>query len=944
MKILYVEDNPLDADLTARVLNKDIQDVKLEITDRIENAWRSINSNKEPFDIILIDLILPDGNGIDLLARLRENHLMVPVIMMAGTSDEEIAIAALKSGASDYIVKNGSYLKTIVSVIEKTLYKNVSNKDGQFRSIRMLYAERNPMDIDLTYRHMNRFAPYIRMDSVHTADEAMDYIYPLDGENQYDVIMLDYRLPGKTGLELLEDLRKDEAFNIPVIIVTGQGDQEAVLKAHQLGAIDYLIKTPGYLFQLPIMIENAYHQAQLNREHEALQRSEHLFRLLAENAGDMIYRMVIKPTVKFEYISPALEDVLGYAAEELYRDPKMLYKIIHPDDQYILTPIANGAYTSREMLSVRMFRKDGNLVWVEQRNVYIRNEKGEIEAIEGIARDVTEQRKADAERRVLLEETRRRVEELEAVNKALIASRAAESMEGILTELLQQTLSFLSLDAGIAWIFSSDTVEVQWRFSTGWITDYEQKLCEDCFKDFEAYINIKENRFISVLPDNIQQIFLENGNKDAAESTGIWIPILANKRIIGALFIFVPAEVQIKQDDFHLLETLANITGTATHRIQLFEQTQNQLRRLTALRVVDAAISSSLDLKVIFNVLIEHVISELKIDAAAVLLFNQVTKTLDYASGSGFKDQNLAETKVYVGESVAGMAVIDQKVVVMKNPEEHVWLKRNLLFISQGFQSYIAVPLISKGNVKGVLELYNYHSLPADIEWMNFLKTLSNQVAIALDNAELFDSLQRSNVELSLAYDATIVGWSSALELRDRETKGHSTRVTDMTITLAQTMGITADDLIHVRRGALLHDIGKMGIPDAILNKPGPLTEEEWEIMRMHPVYAYNLLSSIEFLQPALDIPYSHHERFDGSGYPRGLKGKTIPMAARIFAVIDVWDALCSDRPYREAWPEEKVLKYIVDQREVQFDPEVVRQFLEMRINGHADWKYLLDF
>jgi putative nucleotidyltransferase with HDIG domain len=406
----------------------------------------------------------------------------------------------------------------------------------------------------------------------------------------------------------------------------------------------------------------------------------------------------------------------------------------------------------------------------------------------------------------------------------------------------------------------------------------------------------------------------------------------------------VPAEMQIKQDDFHLLETLANITGTATHRIQLFEQTQNQLRRLTALRVVDAAISSSLDLKVIFNVLIEHVISELKIDAAAVLLFNPVTKTLDYASGSGFKNQNLTDTKVYIGESVAGMAVIDQKVVIMKNPKEHPWLARNLLFVSQGYESYIAVPLISKGKVKGVLELYNYHSLPADIEWMNFLKTLSNQVAIALDNAELFDSLQRSNIELSLAYDATIVGWSSALELRDRETKGHSTRVTDMTIALAQKMGISPEDLIHVRRGALLHDIGKMGIPDGILNKPGPLTEEEWEIMRMHPVYAHNLLSPIEFLQPALDIPYAHHERFNGSGYPRGLKGKTIPMAARIFAVVDVWDALCSDRPYREAWPEEKVLKYIVDQREIQFDPDVVHQFIEMRIDGNNEWKHLLNF
>ncbi|MBI9051279.1 MAG: response regulator [Anaerolineaceae bacterium] len=944
MKILYVEDNPLDADLTARVLEKDIPDVEIQIMDRIESAWRNINDSKHPFDLILIDLILPDGNGIDLLARLRENHFRIPIIMMAGTSDEEIAIAALKSGANDYIVKNGSYLKTIVSVIDKTLYKSMATKDGQFRSIRLLYAERNPMDIDLTYRHMNRFAPYIRMDSVHTAEEALEYIYPLDGENAYDVLMLDYRLPGKSGLQLLEELQADEAFDIPVIIVTGQGDQDAVLKAHQLGAIDYLIKTPGYLFQLPIMIENAYHQAQLIREHHALQRSEHLFRLLAENAGDMIYRISIKQNPGFEYISPAVEEVLGYSAEEMYAQPELVYNVVHPDDQYVFASMFEGEIDAKEAIVFRMFHKDGTLVWIEERNVYIRDSDGEIEAIEGIARNVTEQRKADAERRVLLEETRRRVEELETVNQILIVSRAANSMEEMFSKLLDQALSFMSLETGIVWIFSTEMNKIQWYSTQGWLSNFEAELCNNAFTYFNEFIQENQTQRISVFSEEIRKLFGKHEKSDALDAGGLWLPIIANKKYIGALLLFVPGEIQVKQNDIQLLETLASITGTAAHRIQLFDQTQNQLQRLTALRVVDAAISSSLDLKVIFNVLIEHVISQLRIDAVAVLLFNPVTKLLDYASGSGFKTQDVSGITVNVGESVAGLSVIEQKVIILKNPAEHPWLKRNLLFTNHGFQSYIAVPLISKGTVKGVLELYHNQSLPADIEWMNFLKTLSNQVAIALDNAELFDSLQRSNIELSLAYDATIVGWSKALELRDRETKGHSMRVTDMTITLAQKMGISSEELIHVRRGALLHDIGKMGIPDAILNKPGPLTEEEWEIMRMHPVYAHDLLSPIEFLKPALVIPYGHHERYNGSGYPRGLKGKTIPMAARVFAVIDVWDALCSDRPYREAWPEEKVLQYILDQREIQFDSEIVRQFLEMRIEGNPELNQMLTF
>jgi putative nucleotidyltransferase with HDIG domain len=243
---------------------------------------------------------------------------------------------------------------------------------------------------------------------------------------------------------------------------------------------------------------------------------------------------------------------------------------------------------------------------------------------------------------------------------------------------------------------------------------------------------------------------------------------------------------------------------------------------------------------------------------------------------------------------------------------------------------YFAVPLIAKGQVKGVLEIFNRHSIGSDPEWLDFLETLAGRAAIAIDNISLFDSLQRSNVELTLAYDATIEGWARALELRDRETKGHSQRVTEMTLQLASSLGLTESELEHTRRGTLLHDIGKMGVPDQILNKPGPLTDQEWEIMRQHPIYAYNMLTPIAYLRPALDIPYCHHEKWDGSGYPRGLAGEQIPLTARIFAVVDVWDALRSDRPYRPAWTEKKALQYIIDEAGKHFDPKVVKEFLKI--------------
>ena len=202
------------------------------------------------------------------------------------------------------------------------------------------------------------------------------------------------------------------------------------------------------------------------------------------------------------------------------------------------------------------------------------------------------------------------------------------------------------------------------------------------------------------------------------------------------------------------------------------------------------------------------------------------------------------------------------------------------------------------------------------------------------DRERAMTDLEASHEALTQAYDSTLEGWVRALDLRDRETEGHTQRVTRLTLELARRMGIPEEDLVHLRRGALLHDIGKIGIPDSVLKKPGPLDEDEWTLMRQHPVWAHEMISSVEFLRPALDIPYCHHERWDGTGYPRGLSGDSIPLAARVFAVVDVWDALRSDRPYSEAWSEDRVLEHLREQSGAQFDPAVVEKFLAMLAEG----------
>jgi len=331
------------------------------------------------------------------------------------------------------------------------------------------------------------------------------------------------------------------------------------------------------------------------------------------------------------------------------------------------------------------------------------------------------------------------------------------------------------------------------------------------------------------------------------------------------------------------------------------------MKHLDALRKIDQAIIGSFDLDVTLNIILENLLAQLEVDAAVVLRYQADQQSLQFVQERGFQTTALQYTDLRLGEGYAGKAGLQRKQIFIPDLKQAEGLINELpQFKKEGFVSYYGVPLIVKGNLVGVLEIFNRSPLDPDNEWVNFLQMLAGQVAIAIDNITLFNDLQRSHVDLTLAYDATIEGWAQALELKDMETEGHSRRVVQLTMELAGRTGIRGKELAHIRRGALLHDIGKMGVPDSIIQKPGKLNDEEWQIMKQHPVFAYEWLSRIEYLQPALDIPYYHHEKWDGSGYPRGLEGEQIPLAARIFAIVDVWDALRSDRPYRKAWSKEK--------------------------------------
>jgi PAS domain S-box-containing protein len=363
----------------------------------------------------------------------------------------------------------------------------------------------------------------------------------------------------------------------------------------------------------------------------------------------------------------------------------------------------------------------------------------------------------------------------------------------------------------------------------------------------------------------------------------------------------------------------------------LVAQLERRVQHMQALRRVDMAITNAVDVGLALDIFLEQVQTLLAVDAAGVLLFDERARTLQPAAARGFDAEPARSTFVGLGEALAGFAALEQRTVYVHDLQrEQRWGSVVAPASQQGFQAYWAVPMLTKGQLQGVIELYATRAFVPEPQWYEFLETFADQGAIAVESALLFRSLERSNAELQLAYEKTIAGWAYALDLKDEETAGHSQRVTQMAVRLAQRAGVDHGDLIHIQRGALLHDIGKMGVPDSILLKRGALTEGERWLIEQHTVYARDLLAPIDFLRPAIDIPYSHHERWDGGGYPQGLIGEEIPLAARIFAIVDVYDALTSERPYRHAWTREATLDHIQHEAGKHFDPGLVAVFMAM--------------
>jgi putative nucleotidyltransferase with HDIG domain len=363
---------------------------------------------------------------------------------------------------------------------------------------------------------------------------------------------------------------------------------------------------------------------------------------------------------------------------------------------------------------------------------------------------------------------------------------------------------------------------------------------------------------------------------------------------------------------------------------------ERMLQKMERLMEINVMLNSTLELEQVLDLIMAKAIEMLECEAGSILLYNKEKHCLEFSASTSTNSKALTEILIPLTDSLAG-TIFTKNLPLVVNDVSHD-IRHNASVATQiNFRTHslLGVPMRIQDRVTGVLEALNKKQGVFTEEDIKILTAIASQAAVAIENAQLVKALQDS-------YESTLEGWAAALDLRDKETEGHSQRVTRLTLRLAEQMGLSREFLTYVRQGALLHDIGKMAVPDHILHKKGPLTEQEKAIMRQHPVNAYNMLHPIAHLRSALDIPFCHHEKWDGTGYPRGLKGEEIPLAARIFTVIDVWDALRSDRPYRKAWSEQRTLAYIQEQAGKSLDPNVVQHFVALFPSIQTEKKLVL--
>jgi len=787
------------------------------------------------------------------------------------------------------------------------------------KPVRILYVDDYPLDRELVRDALVKESGGFEVVEAASREEFEKAL----SQESFDLVLSDFNILGFEGLQVLEVIHKKKP-GLPVIIVTGTGSEEVAADAIKLGAADYVIKTPKHIQHLPHIIhgilEKEHLEAERKRAEGDLRESKELLSLIMQNSPIYTFlkqvtpsesRMLMASENHLELFGIPGSKMAGKTMEEIF--PADLAARMTAEDHSVVD--TGNAIKISEEVNGRSYTTFKFPITM-----------GDKKLLAGYSVDITENKRAEAE-------IHRRLLDLEVLYESSIALSSRLDPQEIgrhLIDVLEGHLNWRHIIVRLKKDEGEDMEIIAFatpgipKENIGLEINRLQTLLGSSGKGITGWVaEHGEAVRCGDLPSDPRYIETHSGMR-----SGLYAPMIASGKVIGVIGVESESPHAFNDLDERLLATLSKIAAGAIHRNRLRLQTEHQLERMGALRAIDQAISSSFDLHITLDIFLRNAVAQLEADAALLLLVDPAMNMLECGAEYGFYSTAVKKIRLHMSQEGAGRAIQERRIIGIPDlrlgghPSVH-----SELTPSEKFVSYHAVPLIVKGQVKGVLEVFHRTFIEPTEDWLDYLETLAGQAAIAIDSNQLFESLQRTNFELAIAYDETIEGWSTALDMRDHETEGHTQRVSRATQQLAIFKGMNDSDLVHIRRGAMLHDIGKMGVPDSILLKPGRLTADEMKVMQLHPRLAYDMLASITYLRPALDIPYCHHEKWDGSGYPRGLKGEQIPLAARLFAIVDVWDALRSNRPYRKKWPETKVLDYIRGQSGTHFDPKVVDLF-----------------
>lgn len=728
------------------------------------------------------------------------------------------------------------------------------------------------------------------------ADNTYDWEYWKDENNKFVYCSPScFKISGHTQEEFTENPQLNHQIVHPDDREAYKEHDTTVTRNHVSGQIDFRIVKPdgsirwiGHACQ-PVYDNNGKFIGTRgsNRDitekrsaEEALRSNEEKYRFYTEKISDAIW-VLDAETLYFTYISPSIEKIRGYTVEETMKEPvDFSFKPEEVGDFRELIIQRVKAYRDGSappdmvyINEIEQPRKDGTMVFTEVRTSYqINPETGHVEIL-GVSRDISERKK----------------------------------MEMALQKEISLIEAIFNSVPGVLYLYNSDGYLLRWNKKHEELTGYTAKELDhfyllDWYKDQPEDIERVTKGIEKAMKEGFA---MAEANLTTKSGEKILFEFTAARLDIGGKTYFTGIGIDIRDRRAAELKILEQNEDLERKKEEAVQYGKILLSMLEDQKKVEEALERE---QYLMRTLMDTIPDNIwfKDSAGRFLRANQaqarvlgVSDPLDVLGKTDFDFFSEEHARMALSQEISiingGPAVVNNDELLTYPDKEPAWV------------SVTKLPLFDEtGKIIGT------YGLARDIT-----------------------ERKRSEQELQNAYEATLEGWAAALELREKETANHSRNVVEMTIRLAQKLNIPADELVHVRRGALLHDIGKMGIPDSILLKPGPLNDDEWTIMRMHPTFAFRLLSHISYLEPSLDIPYRHHERWNGSGYPSGLKGEDIPLPARIFAVVDVWDALSSDRPYRPAWPRESVVNYLKEQSGIQFDPSVVDTFLQMLSNGN---------